>query len=241
MKALLLAAGLGTRLRPLTEKVPKCLVDIGGKPLLQYHLDLFEKHGITEILINKHYLAKEVEDFLKTYKLKNKNLKIHSVFEPELLGSAGTLRENGNFFQKAENFLVSYADNLTNINYSALLDLHKQKGGLATIAVYKEGQPQTKGVVEFDGDNKINKFIEKPKDYIGSAHANAGVYIFNANIFSYLNEQKENPLDFGHHLFPLLLKTGQNLFAYKMNEFLLDIGNMESYAKAQELIKLLNF
>src|SRR6185369_5050861 len=98
MKALILAAGLGTRLRPLTNTIPKCLVPIGGKPLLEYHLDSLSKHGIKDVLINTHYLPEQVEEYIAAYRKNHSHISITTCFEKELLGSAGTLKANEDLF-----------------------------------------------------------------------------------------------------------------------------------------------
>jgi mannose-1-phosphate guanylyltransferase len=237
MKALILAAGLGTRLRPLTDTVPKTLVPIGGKPLLAYHLKQLSLYGITDVLINTHYLSEQVDAFVAAHKDDFPGLTIHTAFEKNLLGSAGTLKENKSFFEGEDDFFIVYGDNLTNIDYDKLLSVHKKKKGIMTIASYHEEHPETKGVISFDSDERILKFIEKPKgDQIISNYANAGIYAVNATIFDYLDSLSGTPLDFGFDVFPFLLGKNEAMYAYMMDEFLLDIGTFESYTKSQELV-----
>lgn len=239
MRALILSAGLGTRLRPLTEKTPKPLVLINGKPLLLYHLESLYKYGIRNILINTHYLSEQVETFVKENKNLFKGLTIETIFEKNLLGSAGTLKKNSLFFQE-EDFLIVYGDNLTMISYEKLTELHRLKKGIVTIASYWEEKPETKGIIVFDENKKISQFIEKPKiEQVVSNFANAGIYVVNKKIFEYLDVLDQTPLDFGFHIFPFLLEKKVEMYVYEMDEFLLDIGTIESYTKAQELIKLL--
>lgn len=234
MKALILSAGLGNRLRPLTEIIPKPLLPINGKPLLAYHLESLYKYGVRDILINTHYLHEQIDDFVKNNKDVFEGLTIQTVFEKELLGSAGTLKENRFFFQGEEDFLVVYGDNLTNINYEKLLEVHKKKAGIATIASYVEEHPESKGIISFNEDDQVLRFIEKPKlEQIVSKYANAGMYVLNNKVFEYLNSFDEIPLDFGYDIFPYLLDKGEKMYVYKMNEILLDIGTLESYNKAQ--------
>lgn len=233
MKALILCAGLGTRLRPLTDTIPKALVPVAGKPLLAYHLDSLQKYGMSEVLINTHYLADEISDFVHEYEKQNPKIKITVSFEPKLLGSAGTLLHNRDFFKNEKVFFVIYSDNLTNINYSSLLNHHNKKNGIATIASYYEENPSTKGIIVFDENNKISKFIEKPaiKDII-SNYANAGVYVINNDIFKHLEVLQKTPLDFGHDVFLALLDLNEAIYVYKMTEFLLDVGTPETYERA---------
>jgi mannose-1-phosphate guanylyltransferase len=242
MKALILAAGLGTRLRPLTDTVPKALVPISGKPLLAYHLDSLKKHGVDEVIINTHYLADKISEFVDDYSKENCGINITTVFEPTLLGSAGTLLCNRDFFRNERSFFVVYGDNLTNINYSALLNYHEKNNGIVTISAYYEDDPSSKGIIVFDEIQKILRFIEKPakKDII-SNYANAGVYAVNERIFNLLKDMRKTPLDFGHDVFPSLLSKNEPMYAYKMSEFLLDVGTAENYERAQKEIKKIIF
>lgn len=238
MKALILAAGLGTRLRPLTNKIPKCLVPIAGKPLLAYHLERLSEFGVNDFLVNLHYLPECVGDFLKSYSLLKAGIKIKTFYEPELLGGAGTLKANQDFFCDDDNFLVVYGDNLTNIDYRKLLNFHLKKNALCTVACYQEELIEQKGAILYDENNRILNFVEKPlKGTVDSKFANAGIYVCNKDVFTYLAKLNETPLDFGHHLFPFLLKNKTAVYAYIMNELLLDVGNVESYNLAQELVK----
>ncbi len=236
MKALILSAGLGTRLKPITDKIPKPLVNIKDKPLMYFHVQNLYFSGVREILINTHYLSEQIEEFVYKLLLSNTfpDLKIKTVYEKVLLGSAGTLKNNESFFNGDEDFIVVYADNLTDIDYRKMLAFHLEKSGIATIACYHELFPETKGIVLFDNSLQISRFIEKPKpDQIVSHFANAGIYILNKEVFMLLRSITKAPLDFGYDLFPFLLREQKKLFVYKMDEFLLDVGTIESYNKAQ--------
>jgi mannose-1-phosphate guanylyltransferase len=243
MKAFILAAGLGTRLRPLTETIPKPLVPIAGKPLLGYHLDHLAEHGITEVLINTHYLPEQMEEFVAEYRKKQPNgPTISTIYEPELLGSAGTIRANESFLNNDEPFLVIYSDNLTDIDYGKLVDHHKQSEAKVTIASYYETHPEQKGIIEHDDALVISNFIEKPQPHqVTSNYANAGIYVIDSSILNTLSELDHEVLDFGHHVFPFLLKNGHLMQVYQMDETLLDIGNLENYTKAQSLPETMNF
>jgi NDP-sugar pyrophosphorylase family protein len=237
MKALLLCAGLGTRLRPLTETTPKPLLPISGKPLLLYHLESLYAHGVRHILINTHYLPTQIEAFVKKHADDFAGLIIETVYEENLLGSAGTLRHNVSFFEGSDDFFVVYGDNLTTINYTKLLETHKSTGGIATIASYVEPHPETKGIIVFDDNDQITTFIEKPTgDQIISHYANAGIYVIRDDIFTSLYEIEKQPLDFGYDVFPSLLAHKEKMYVYRMDEFLLDIGTLDSYTKAQAFL-----
>lgn len=244
MKALILAAGIGTRLRPITDKIPKPLVPIADKPLLAYHFNHLSHHGITDILVNTHYLSAQIDSFINSYlETKASKPKIRTTYEENLLGSAGTLRENADFFNLDEEpFLVVYGDNLTDINYTRLIQQHISEKNLVTIASYYETHPEQKGIIEYDGSRRIKKFIEKPKpEQITSHYANAGIYVMNRQILPLLKSMHEIPLDFGHHVFPHLLEHNYKMAIYAMDETLLDIGNYENYTKAQLLPTTMNF
>jgi NDP-sugar pyrophosphorylase family protein len=238
MKALVLSAGLGTRLRPITDIIPKPLVPINGKPLLAYHLDALLKYGVSDVLINTHHLSEKVKFFIDGYLKSHAGINIVSTFEKKLLGSAGTLKANADFFQGESNFLVVYGDNLTNINYQNLLNFHSKVGGICSIACYLETHPETKGVVEFDERGRILRFVEKANQYRGvKCYANGGIYVCDTKVFDYLDELEESLLDFGSHLFPYLIQQAKPMYAYKMTELLLDIGTLETYQLAQKVVK----
>jgi len=197
---------------------------------------------VTDVLINTHYLPEKINDFIKKYLAGDWGINVATVHEDELLGSAGTLLENQDFFSGEEEFLILYGDNFTNINYENLLNFHRAKRALATIAVYREEHPETKGIVYLDNENKIVNFIEKPRmENQTSNNANAGIYVLGSGIFPFLETMEEVPLDFGHHLFPHLLKENQLLYAYEMPEYFIDIGTPESLEKANLMAKNLKF
>lgn len=235
MKALILAAGLGTRLRPLTENTPKPLLPIKNKPLLLYHIESLYQSGVRDILVNTHYLPNQIHDFIEQVKSDFAGLNITVTFEESLLGSAGTLKHNKVFFDNEDFFIIVYGDNLTDINYSDLIQDHKNNDGIVTIACYTEKFPETKGIMVYDDNNKILKFIEKPKaDQIISNQANSGIYVVSSEIFEQLSKLENTVLDFGFDVFPFLLENHKNMYVYKMKEFLLDIGTHESYNRVKD-------
>lgn len=227
MKAFLLAAGYGTRLKPLTDTTPKCLIPICGKPLLQWWMDLFWQHGITDVLINTHYLRDQVADFISENNRVGK-VKLHEAFERQLLGSGGTIREQKNFVKDEESFLICYADNLTNMNLSALMDFHQKNNGILSMALFHTNVPKQCGIVELDSENRIIDFVEKP-EIPKSNLANAGVYAVGKEIFSCLPARKV--LDFGKDVLSQL--TGK-MYGWHMQNYLIDVGTIENYQKAQK-------
>ena len=225
MKAFLLAAGEGTRLGQLTKTIPKCLVPIKGKPLLQYWLRLCERYGIREVLINLHHLPHLVEEFLNSYSYR---LKIRTFYEEKLLGSAGTIAANRDFVAGEEAFFIFYADNLTNVNLEKMRKFHKDHGGIFTMGLFKAKRLKECGIAELDAEGLVVDFVEKPH-HPKSDLANAGVYVANPQIFDYIPNKEV--VDLGFDVLPGLVGR---MYGYLIKEYLLDIGTWENYKKAQK-------
>ncbi len=228
MKAVLLAAGKGTRLRPLTDSVPKCLIPIGGEPMLTIWLRLLKKHGIEEVLINTHYHAERVDDFLAS---DDSGVKVKAVYEEELLGSAGTVLANRDFFRDEKDFFIIYADNLTNMNITKMAKFHRcnNKKGLLTMGLHRATNPQACGIAGTDKDGLITSFVEKP-EHPESNLANAGVYVAGQEIFDYI-PQRKGVVDLGFDLLPILVNK---MYGYEIEEYLLDIGTLDNYERANK-------
>lgn len=233
MKALILAAGRGTRLRPVTNRIPKILVPIGGRPLFDHLIALLGKHKIFEAAVNLHHLPEQIIDYLNN---KKTPVAFKLLKEKKLLGSAGTARKLKNYFKKT--FVVLYGDLLTNINLNKLIDFHRKKRALVTVVLYRVSNPTECGIVKLDRFGKILAFFEKPKpEEVFSNLANAGVYVMEPEVFSYI--PGKIPCDFGKDVFPVLLKMDQPVFGYpiKKNEYLLDIGDPKKLRQARKDMK----
>jgi mannose-1-phosphate guanylyltransferase len=234
MKAFLLAAGKGTRLKPYTDRHPKCMIPIHGTPLLAIWIDLLARHGVTEVLINTHHHADQVERFLDRARART-SLEIRTVYEPQLLGSAGTIRQNSRFVAGDPDFIVAYADNLTNLNLTKMVDFHHQfrsMGGILTMGLIHAPDPRACGIVTLDGGGRIIRFIEKPQAP-ESDLANGGIYICGREIFDYMENSDDgvhDVLDLGHHMLPRL--TGKMFGFLIAPSFLKDIGTPEAYRQA---------
>ena len=225
MKAFLLAAGHGTRLRPITNTIPKCLVSIRGTPLLSIWLELCKQVGIDEVLINIHAHADIVCDFLG----KNKTgVRAHVVEEEQLLGSAGTLRQNRDWIRGEELFWVFYADVLCQPDLAEMLRLHVQRKPAATLGVYEVPDPHRCGIVSMDADRVIQHFVEKPSLPIGNL-AFSGVMIGTHELIAAIPDS--TPVDVGFHVLPRLVGR---MLAYPIGGYLIDIGTMENYETAQK-------
>ena len=239
MKAFLLTAGLGTRLRPLTNGLPKCLLPICGKPLLEIWLELLGKHGVTDVLVNTHWYAEKVERFLSadyTDEINNKKRpkpNIELFYERELLGSAGTLLANRDWVADGQPFFILYGDNLTNIDLGKMYEFHLGHKLPFTLGVFRADEPERCGIAEIDEDGRVVDFVEKP-DKPKSDLASAGIYVADSRIFAYYppNSNEIRPLDLGFDVIPNLVGK---MKAYYIEEFLMDIGTADSYEKAQAI------
>jgi len=232
MKAYILSAGLGTRLYPVTYKIPKVMLPINGKPVLWYQIRLAKFYGFDEMIINLHKNAKEVTSYFKNGS--EFGVKIYYAKEKKLLGTAGSVKAAEKFFN-GETFLVMYGDTLRTTNFKRLFDFHKKKKGICTIALYKTLEPWTQGIIEIDKNNEVISFAEKPeKGKERSNLSNAGVLICESEVFSYIPKGKF--ADFGHDVLPNLTKV-EKVFALETDDYIQDIGTAERYKKAKKDFK----
>ena len=232
MKAILLAAGRGERLRPLTDQIPKVLAPIAGRPLLDYWLELCEKHSFHDVLINTCYKYEMVEDFLKKSR---RNLRITIAREKKLLGTAGTLRANWDFVSNEKVFLFAHADNYTNIDLTRFLESFesgRKEYSVMAAALFRTPTPQTCGIVRLDETNHIVEFYEKVENPPGNL-ANAAIYLGTPKLADYLDLDKKdvNYMDFSTQVIPKLLGR---IFAYEIEGFLVDIGTPEQYESCKD-------
>ena len=184
LRALLLAAGFGTRLRPLTLHTPKCLVPIGGQPLLAHWLQQLELIGIEAALVNTHYMADQVEDFLAGWQ--QDPMKLKSSHEPRLLGTAGSLLANREFFTGCTSLLI-HADNFSQADLGQLLVAHHQRptGCLLTMLTFTTHRPSSCGIVEIDAEGIVVGFHEKVAEPPGN-RANGALYVFDQPFLDWL-------------------------------------------------------
>jgi mannose-1-phosphate guanylyltransferase len=226
MRALLLAAGLGTRLRPLTNCLPKCLVPIHGRPLLDYWLETLLDHGVEQVLINTHYMAPVVQQYLK----KSTWLPhITLVHEKTLLGTGGTILKNREFF-KDEVFLVAHADNLTIFDLQNFLFKHTYRPIRAemTMMVFETLDPQSCGIVSLDSQGVVQAFHEKVLNPPGNL-ANGAVYILEPSVVEWMASLGKKKVDLSTEVIPHFLGK---IFTYHNSLYHRDIGTMESWIKA---------
>jgi len=224
-RAFLLAAGLGVRLRPLTDTVPKCMAPINGRPLCDYWFALCEAHGIDEILMNTHHLPELVREYVSRLR---RRVRVQLAHEETLLGSAGTVRQNAGFVDGEDAFLVIYADNLSNADLSRVMRFHASHGAPATVAAFHAACPKQCGILEIDAAGRVLSFIEKPENP-QSDLANAGLYALNVSTIDEIPSDKP-VVDFGHDVLP---KFVGRMYATPLECYHLDVGNLEAYEQAQ--------
>jgi len=227
MKALLLAGGLGTRLRPITDFVPKCLVPVDGKPLLDYWLENLHAAGVNEFLINTSYLSEQVQAWREKSIFRDKIILVH---EEQLLNTGGTLLANKAFFDD-EAFLLVHADNLSFCNFSEFIQKHKNrpKNCELTMMTFQTDNPSSCGIVELDKNGIVQNFFEKVENP-PSALANGAVYICEPTIFSFLKSLQKTNIDFSLDVLPNFMGR---INTYENRVYHRDIGTVTSYALAQ--------
>jgi mannose-1-phosphate guanylyltransferase len=230
MKAILLAAGFGTRLRPLTVSTPKCLVSINGKPLLEIWLERLAEAGLGPLLINTHYLSSQVERFILSSSLK-KQIKL--VYEPVLLGTAGTLLTNIDFFEGKDGMLI-HADNYSLADFKAFINAHEKRpaGCLMTMMTFKTDSPSECGIVELNKEGIVVGFHEKV-EWPPSNLANGAVYIISPQMLNILMEDFLQVSDFSTEVLPHFIGK---IFTYETKEVFMDIGTPEKYKMANNLL-----
>ena len=225
MKAFVLAAGAGTRLRPLTSNIPKPMVPILGRPALYYTLNNLKKYGFKDICINLFHCPEVISAY---FNKKETGLTLKYSLEKKLMGTAGAVKKNEMFFD--DTFVVMSGDGLTDINLNKALDFHKKNKSLATIVLKKIEARLDYGLTVTDKKGRIKTFIEKPCwGDIFTNTVNTGIYIFEPEIFKFMPKNKF--FDFSMDLFPLLLKNNKRIYGYVTDEYWTDIGNINEYKK----------
>jgi len=228
VKVILLAAGFGTRLRPLTNSIPKCLVPINGKPLLGIWIKNLYERGIRSFLINTHYLAGNVSDYV----LKSSFKDICTVvFEKKLLGTAGTLIANASFIGEEECLFI-HADNYCLADFDAFLRAHhnRPKNCQITMMTFRANTPSSCGIVEIDDQDIVTAFHEKKVDPPGNL-ANGAIYILSREAISIIKNEMTNATDFSLEILP---KFMGRIYSYETSALFLDIGTPENYTKAND-------
>lgn len=216
MKAMVLAAGLGTRLRPLTFEISKPMVPVLDRPVMEHILDLLDRHRFEAVIANIHYFPETIEAHFGD--------RISYSYEPELLGTAGGVRNCAGFFGD-EPFLIISGDALTDIDLSALSERHRKAGGIATLAVKKVSDTREYGVVLHDREGRITGFQEKPEPAEAlSDLGNCGIYVFSPEIFDYFPERPF--VDWANDVFPKLLEGDVPFHIHEIEDYWNDVGSL---------------
>jgi mannose-1-phosphate guanylyltransferase len=228
MRALLLAGGLGTRLQPLTNSIPKCLVPINGKPILEIWLERLTLASMGPFLINTHYLAHQVEAFISSSPFQKHSRLVH---ELELRGTGGTLIDNLNFFGD-EDGMVLHVDNYCMADLTSFVQAHMNRPPecIMTMMTFRTNSPSSCGIVELDEQGVVIGFHEKQPNPPGNL-ANGAVYIFSPELFKIIIMQFHYIQDLSTELIPNLLGK---IFSYETNNIFIDIGTICNYAMANE-------
>jgi len=229
MRAVLMAGGSGTRLRPLTCDLPKPMVPILNRPIAEHIINLLRRHQITEVIATLHYLP----DVLRDYFQDGSDFGIqmtYSVEEDQPLGTAGCVKNSAELLD--ETFLVISGDSITDFDLTAAIEFHKQKHSKATLILTCVPNPIEFGVVITDQEGRIRRFLEKPStSEIFSDTINTGIYILEPEVLAYLPENTES--DFSKDLFPLLLAKNVPLYGYIAQGYWCDVGHLDAYRQAQ--------
>ncbi len=225
-KALILAAGLGTRLRPLTDVMPKPMVPIAGRPLLEHLVRLCVASGAADVAMNLHYLPHVVTDHFGDGGAFGARL-LYGL-EAELLGTAGAVNNFRDFLD--EPFFVLYGDVYLDVDLRAFAAAHEASGAAATVGLYRVDNPTECGLVDRDAAGRITRFVEKPPVAFTDL-ANAGVYVMSPRVLDYIPEA--GFCDFGRDVFPAMLAAGERLYGEVLDGYVMDIGSPQKYERAK--------
>lgn len=225
-----MAAGLGTRLRPITDHVPKCLVPVAGRPLVDYWFDRFAEAGIEDVLINTHHLPQQVRAYLAGVNARGR-FRVREAYEPTLLGSAGTVAANRELADGAEGVLIVYGDNLSDVDLRPLLAFHRSHGDAFTIMLFRTPYPEKCGIAELGEGGRVVSFEEKPKQPKGNL-ANAGIYVVTPEAYREMADMKA--FDLGFDVLPRFLGR---MRGWEWGGYHRDIGTPESLAQAEEDVR----
>ena len=224
MKAFLLAGGLGTRLMPLTRALPKCMVPIGGEPLLAIWLAHLAREGVRDVLVNVSQHVEQVEQFLESRRW---DLTVQVEREHQPRGNAGTVSARRDFVAGEESFYVLYADNLTDVSLAPLAALHRRHPAPITIGLFRAAVPKSAGIVQLTETGLVCAFEEKPEQPVGNL-ANAGIYLARQSIFDCI-PSGPTVVDFGHDVLPQLVGC---MHACVLDGFFMDVGTPETLMQA---------
>src|SRR5947207_2850198 len=220
MKAVVMAGGEGTRLRPLTSHRPKPLAPVLNKPIMEHIILLLKDHGITEIVVTLHYLADEIEGYFGDGS--EWGVKLHYSVEDTPLGTAGSVKQAEDLLRD-DTFVIVSGDALTDIDLTKAIEFHTRKESLATIVLSHVPNPLEFGVVITDDEGRIRRFLEKPSwGEVFSDTVNTGMYVLEPSVFDYMEPAR--PYDWSQDIFPQILREEKPLFGYVMEDYWCELG-----------------
>jgi mannose-1-phosphate guanylyltransferase len=226
VKVLLLAGGLGTRLRPITDALPKCLVPIAGRPLLDYWFDRFAAAGIRDVRVNTHHHHEQVRRYIAS-KNADGSFDVSEAYEPALLGSGGTVHANRNYVLPGETALIVYADNLSDVDLAAFLRFHQAHGQPMSMLLFRTPYPEKCGIAELADGGRIASFVEKPEQPRSNL-ANGGVYALTSDAYHEMADMAK--FDLAFDVIPAFVGR---MYGWAFDGYHRDIGTLESLAQAE--------
>ncbi len=231
MRAFVLCGGEGTRLRPYTYSIPKPMLPLGNKPILEFVVSNLKKHGITDLTLTVGYLNEQIKEYFGDGK--KFGVKMRYLVEDKPMNTAGSIFPAKREVQDAgETFLVLMGDHLTSVNLTKMVEFHKKKKGITTIGLKKQGNPLEYGVAEVDKEGRITAFKEKP---IITNLVNAGIYVMEPEVFDHIEVGK----DFAKHVFPSLMQAGKKIYGYPFDEYWIDIGRLGDYEDLHRMMSIM--
>ncbi len=232
MKAVILAGGLGKRLRRAVRDRPKSMALVLGKPFLEYQVEQLRKYDVVKIVLCVGYLAEQIKSYFKDGG--KFGIDIRYGVEKEPLGTAGALKNAENYLED-EAFLVLNGDSYSEIDITRFVQFHRKKGGMGTILLTRVSQAQDYGLMKIDEDSRITGFLEKSAKISSDNIINAGIYLLEPEVLSYIPEGKQVSLE--RETFPRLLQKKVPLFGYLTSDYFIDIGTPQKYAQIQKEMK----
>lgn len=229
MKTVLLCGGEGTRLRPYTYNIPKPMLPLGRKPILEFVIDNLKRNGLTDIIITLGYLKEQIMDYFGDGS--KFGVKIEYVIEEKKMNTAGSMVPVLNKLDST--FVVAMGDHLTNINLKKMIEHHKKAGNIATLGLKRQGMPFEYGVVQIDANKDVVEFKEKP---IIESLINSAIYVFEPEVRKYIFEGA----DFAKDVFPAIMKDKKKISGYVFDDFWLDIGRIPDYESVNQVISIVD-
>ena len=227
MKAVVMAGGSGSRLRPLTVNRPKPMVPMVNKPVIAHIRDLLKKHGITEVVVTLQYMPDVIQDFFGDGR--EMGMAFHYSVEEVPLGTAGSVKKAQEYLD--DTFLVISGDAVTDFDLRAIIEHHRARKALATLVLYRVPNPLEYGVIILNDEGRVQQFLEKPSwGEVISDTVNTGIYVLEPEVLEAF--EKDVPFDFSQDLFPLLLAQGAPLYGYVASGYWCDVGDIEEYMRA---------